>query len=161
MTRLRGVGSRAIRGQKMISGGLRLFLRFRLHAEPICCRAPYRFARRQDPRRKGRMIDRVGKMLGLEAEAGVLLVDHTPDALAGAIEMVAAVKLHPRLGGPDFHHPPMLGFRDPRAEGQRFAAAVENEVVIVTLGEARVVADMLADPGGPREVEARALDGRQ
>src|SRR5215471_17309540 len=67
----------------------------------------------QDRRRKVRFIRRIWKMLCLEAEAVALVVCLAGFALH-LCEKVADVKLHARLGRPDFHHTARRRFGDLR-----------------------------------------------
>src|SRR5262249_4805570 len=53
----------------------------------------------QNRRRKGRLVRRVGEMLGLQAQAGAALVDAAGLAGDRAIEKIAGIELNARLGG--------------------------------------------------------------
>ena len=52
------------------------------------------------------MMDRVGKMLGFEAEGLMLAVDDSILARDRAVEEIAAIELDAGLGGGDFQEPP-------------------------------------------------------
>lgn len=110
---------------------------------------------------EARVVDRVRVVLGLEAEAGVLLVIHAAHARQRAIEMIAAIELHARFGGPHFHLPTGLRFLHARRECHGLAAAVDHEVVIVAFREVHVVRDAFADAARLGEVEARAFHGSE
>ena len=100
-------------------------------------------------------------MLRFQAETRVLLVHHTAHSCQRTIQMIAAIELHAWLGGPHFHHAAGLWLLHARGEREGFAATVQHEVVIVALGEAHVVRDVVADAARLGEVEAGAFDGRQ
>lgn len=70
-------------------------------------------ARPQQHRREVGLIDRVGPVLGLQAETAVLRVDRSTLALQGAIQEVARVKLDSRLGGVHLQDPPAAAMMHP------------------------------------------------
>src|SRR5262245_28042027 len=92
-------------------------------ARPEC------FARPQHDRWEVAMVDRVGKMIRLEAKAAVLSVNHAADAGEFSVQAIAREELDARLGGPDFHDPPRLRLLDARAEGKFIAGAVQDKIV--------------------------------
>src|SRR5262252_1064457 len=117
----------------------------------------------QDGRREVRFIRRIGKMLCLEAEA-VALVIGLADFALHLCEKVADVKLHARLGRPDFHHPARRWFGDLRRLTQYSGLAVHDEVVVVAAAEFQllvVLVDARADRRRLRKVERRAFDASQ
>jgi hypothetical protein len=57
------------------------------------------FARLEDGARERRLVGRIGKMLGFEAEGGVLAIHHPVVALEAAIEEVTGIELHAGLVG--------------------------------------------------------------
>src|SRR5262245_15605514 len=68
----------------------------------------------EDHRRETRLVHRVGEVLRLQAEAGMLLIHHPALALHLAVEEVARIELHARLGRQHLHDAARLGVLDPR-----------------------------------------------
>ena len=62
-------------------------------------------------------MDRVGEVLGLQAEGAVLLVGHAPLAGERAVEEVPGVELDAGLGREDLQGPAALRIVDLRREG--------------------------------------------
>src|ERR1700761_1190881 len=141
-------------------------------------------ARGERGRGEGRLVGRVGEVLGLEGVAGTLAVGVTGDASERAGEEVAAVELDARLVGPDGQLAAATRIPGPGGEieavrtGRLRRLLVEYPVVVVALGDGqlalalgqRVVArrDVVRRahvvdprPDGVRggEVERRARDG--
>jgi len=103
-------------------------------------------------------------VLRLEGEAVALAVGSAARAAGAAVEVVAGVELEARLGRQHLERPPRARVLDERGAHEPGARPVEHEVVVVAAGEQELgvaVAQALADPGGPAEVERRPLDGRE
>src|SRR5262245_2637593 len=117
----------------------------------------------QNRRREVRLIRRIRKMLCLEAEAVALVVGLAAFALH-LREKVADVKLHARLGRPDFHHAARRRLGDLRRLTQYSSLAVDDEVMVIAAAELQllvVLIDARADRRLLREVEGRAFDASQ
>src|SRR6266540_924999 len=105
------------------------------------------------------MVRRVGKMLGLETEAGAVRVH--PPALPRdrAVEEVARVELHPGLGRADIERAPAARlYQAGGVRKTRSAAAVEHPVVVVSPAKAQlhvVLRDARADPCRGAKIERR------
>src|SRR5260370_30062408 len=69
--------------------------------------APARF---QNHRRKFRLIRRIGKVLGFQAECSTALISLAALPVRSAIEKISGIKLHARLRGPNFQHAPGVRF---------------------------------------------------
>ena len=72
-------------------------------------------------------------------------------------KMVAGVKLHTRLRGPDFHYAAALRLADPGGQHEGFAVAIQNKVVVVTAGFRLELIDARADASRCGEVQRRAF----
>ena len=80
------------------------------------------------------MMDRVGKMLGLQAKRLLLLVDDASFALERSVQEVGRVELHARLGREHLEHPPALGLAHPGGQGGLLAVAAQHVVVVIAAG---------------------------
>src|SRR5881394_3780245 len=94
-------------------------------------------------------------MLGFQTEGAVLVVSAAV-ALNGAIEKVAGVELHARLGGEYFHHA-AAGWIAHDGGVVHLAGGVEDEVVVVS---ARLL-DPLAYSVRRGEIEGSFAHGRE
>src|SRR5271156_6300200 len=88
-------------------------------------------------------------MLGLERQSVVLGVPPAAFAQARAVEKVAAVELHTRLGRGHLQHPPRVGLIDRSDDRERSRWFVEHPVVVVALAELQLLVGA-ADPGTDR-----------
>src|SRR4051812_29577946 len=84
--------------------------------EPVDRRLRVAPRRLERDRRKPGLVGRIGEVLGLEADARVALVAAAALADDRAVEEVAGVALHARLGGVHLHHPAAGGVLEPRAQ---------------------------------------------
>lgn len=98
------------------------------------------------------VVHRVGKVLGFQAETGVLVVRIAVAGDIGTVEEVAAVKLHPFHGGRDAHGTAGFAFGHIRALLEVVARIGEYHAVVVAACFVDILADALA--GG--EVERGA-----
>ena len=80
---------------------------------------------------KSRVMEGVGKMLGLQAETAVLGIVIAAMAALRSIQPIAGINLHARLCGPYLHHPSGGPLVDRGACCESLPAALENEVVVI------------------------------
>ena len=80
------------------------------------------------------MIGGIGKVLGFEAQAGVLGVGFPGLAAGGAVEVIAAVELDGGLGSKDFEDAAGYGIEECGCGFEVAGGVVEDEVVIVAFG---------------------------
>src|SRR5438128_2323949 len=73
-----------------------------------------------------------------------------------SIETIAGEKLHARLARPDLEHPSGPWLLDASGEREPPAATVENEVVVIPIGDGPQFFDPFADAMWSREVERRS-----
>ena len=107
------------------------------------------------------MVDRVGEVLGLQAEPEVLLVGDAGLAGDRAVQEVARVELHAGLGGQHVHDAAAAGLAHRRRHRQHAAAVVQHVVVVVAhRRRARHLADARPDGREAREVHHRAAHRR-
>ena len=111
------------------------------------------FPRLQQARGEVVVVHRVGEMLGLQAEAGVLVVRVSVAGNVGAVEEVAAVELHAFHGGRDAHGAAGLAFGHIRALLKVVARVGEYHAVVVSTRFVDILADAFA--GGEVERGAR------
>jgi hypothetical protein len=96
-------------------------------------------ARSQDGRWEVRMIRRIGKMLGFQAERGIL-GEHMPVASGhGSIERVAGVQMDAGLCGQDIKHATADRIDQTRCRAQFAGNSIDHPGVIVP---AKTVADL-------------------
>src|SRR5215470_13479283 len=93
-------------------------------------------------------------MLRLQTETAVANKHHSPGSDDRAVEAIAGEKLDTWFRGQDFEDASGSWMFHPRAERESSATAVQNEVVVVAIGEAPEVAHW----SGLGEVEAGAVD---
>jgi len=105
---------------------------------------------------KLRVMQGVGKMLGLQTETAVLSVVDTAMAALRSIQPITGVDLHTRLGGPYFHHPSGGPLVDGGASRESLPAALEDEIVIIANGLSGQSSQVSADRFPLGKVERRA-----
>src|SRR4051794_2504913 len=88
-------------------------------------------SRIQFRRREFRVIRRVRKMLGLQAEAVPVLVHLAAFSVIGAVKEITGVKLNSRLVRRNFQHAPGGRLHNSRCQRQLSTAPVQDEVMIV------------------------------
>ena len=105
---------------------------------------------------KLRVMQGVGKMLGLQTETAVLSVVDAAMAALRSIQPIAGVDLHTRLGGPYLHHPSSDSLVDRGASRESLPAALEDEIVIIANGLSGQPSQVTADGFPLGKVERRA-----
>src|SRR6267142_1684611 len=78
-----------------------------------------------------RLIRRIGKVLGFQAEGVAARIGYAALAGSFAIEKIAGVKLDAGLGGPNFHDAAGGGLDDAGSEGFAGAGGATNDIVVV------------------------------
>src|SRR5271154_4729867 len=99
------------------------------------------------------MIDRVRKMLSLEADRPERRIRDAALSYNFPIQMNRGIKLHAGLGGPNFHLPPVRRIANPRGKPQLAGLAIQDEIVIVAARIRLQRTDARANRGGLCEIE--------
>src|SRR5262249_9749264 len=79
----------------------------------------------------------------------------------GSIEKVSCVELHRGLRREDLQHAAAAGFADASSELEAAAVSLDDEVLVVTAGQHKLlirIADARANRRGPGKIERRAGD---
>src|SRR6185437_14395470 len=82
--------------------------------------------------RKFRMVRRIRKVLGLQAESATAWIRNAAFPLDCAIQKISGIKLNPGLIGQDLQHTPTSGLIN-FGRLRKFTAAVKHPVVIVAV----------------------------
>src|SRR5262249_59610190 len=88
-----------------------------LRRELVYRRLLIRLTRLENHRWEVRVIDGIREVLGFQAESRVLLVHNAASSGLLAVEEIAGVKLHSRLGCIHLHHAARLRIAHPRRQG--------------------------------------------
>lgn len=107
-----------------------------------------------------RLVDRVGEILGFQAEGAVAAeIDAAGAIKPGGGEEVGRVELYSRLVREHFQDSAAAGFPHPRRQRQRLAAAVQDEVVVVASRSQARLLDPLTDAVGRGEIQRGTRHG--
>src|SRR5688500_1462139 len=106
-----------------------------------------------------RLVDRVGIMLCFQTKPAVPAISYTADAFQRAIEMIPGVKLHARLVSIGFQQSATSWFTHTSRQPERFAASIDDKVMIVPFGERVELFDVLANRFWPCEIKSSAFHG--
>ncbi len=109
-------------GRKLIDGSLTIHL-----------------SRPQRHRRELRLVRRIGKSLGFQAEPASVLIGDAVFPFRRSVKEVAGVELKPRLIGEDGHHAPAADFIQLRDLAHTAGAAFQDPVVIVALAKRQLL----------------------
>src|SRR4029077_12645618 len=91
----------------------------------------------QNHRGEFRLVGRIGKVLGFEAEGIAARIGHAAFAGSFSVQEISGVKLHARLGGPNFQDAARGGLDDARG-GKRWPELIHGayyKIMIVAAAE--------------------------